>query len=139
MHLQRLIAGAPQDEIFGQQPLDVREPLVDGAAEVGDLLARPHLHGERDGARPRERAVGIAHIEEIQEARRALIVARDLDQVAQVLLVAAAATDEDVADLGLRVQLARRIDGDVLAVDLDVAARHRDVARLQHVAQLIRL
>jgi len=82
--LQRLVGSAGENQIFGQAMLDIGERLVDGFAEFADLLAGPHLNGERDGAGTLPVGLLVAPRVKIHKARRAVIAAIDLHQIAQV-------------------------------------------------------
>ena len=73
----------------------------------------------------------------IQERRRALVGARDVDQVAQVdRAVRRRDADDHVADGGRVGEEAGRIDGQVLRADFERAGGQRDVLRVEDVLQL---
>jgi len=121
-----LVRRAMQLEPLGQEPLHRGELAIDVALEVRDLRAGPHVDRERDRARPL--AAGPDEVR--QEAGRALVVAADVDQIAQVdRRPRGAGRHRDPADLVLVDELPGGVDRDVLAADLDHAAGRGDVAR----------
>jgi len=84
LDLQRLIGGAGDDQIRRQRALQLLQLIIDGFAEFLDLLAGTHVDRQRDGpaAMSYTRLIGPAVV--IQILRGALIVAADLDQVAEI-------------------------------------------------------
>ena len=130
LHLARLVRGPRQDEVGGELGPEPRQRAVHGAAEVGDLLARPHLDGEGDRGAPVPGAGGVLPVVVVQEARRALIAARDLDEIAQVDGVAGGVGGHDhAADLVLALELPRRVEGHIGVLEREDPARQGGVAR----------
>src|SRR5262249_11600897 len=129
LHLPRLVGRSRDDQVLR----DVGARRLDGAvhrrAELADLTARAHVAGEGDRARALPATLLGPSGELVEELRRRPVVARDLDELAQVRGRAGARRDdEDVADLLLALELARRVDGERLVLRLDRAARRGDVA-----------
>ena len=105
-YLQRLVRSAGDDQIVRQILLHRRQLGVDATAERVDLLPVLHLHRNRDCAAASPVAVLVRPGQVIQILRRALVSARNIDQVAQVnraLRGGRRGADDHVADL-LRIR-----------------------------------
>src|SRR5262245_30871658 len=72
---------------------------------------------------------------EIEEARRGVVAPHDIDEISQVDGTAAGDRDEDLAQLLLARELARRIDADVLAARLEDSSGERDVPVVEHLLE----
>ena len=82
-HLQWLVGGPRQHQVRGEQRGHPGEGGIHGGAEVADLPARAHLHGQGDASRPPPGAVGLARAVVVQISGW-LVATNEVHGVAQV-------------------------------------------------------
>ena len=126
LDLQRLVGGAGDDQILRQVLPDRRQLLIDALAEGVDLLAILHLDRYGHGAAAMPAAVRGQPGEVVQVARRALVAAGDIDQVAKIdrtVCGGGGGSDNDIADLLLILKFPGWIDQNVLRTDFELSRR----------------
>jgi hypothetical protein len=134
-HLQRLVGRARHHQVFGQALLNIGERRVNSRAEFVDLFTRTHLREERDGARAMPLSFGVAPVVIVQEARRIVITAHHIRDVAQVNRRAIGRGHGYVADFLFALEFAGRVDRQVFAAGFELSAGHGDIACAQDVGQ----
>src|SRR5437660_9787981 len=95
------------------------EGLIDRSAKLADLLARAHLHRQRDSARALPVALGVAPGIKVQVAWGALIGSGNVYEVTEVYWAACGrGGDQSVGDLVRVLELTGGCNEQILSLDL---------------------
>ena len=121
------------DQVLRKAGKHVGKSSVDGFIEGGDVLARPHLDAESDGAGPFPLARRIPFEMEGEVTGRVLVGARGINQVAQINRRSRGSDRyHHVAQFALAREFSGGIDGDAFPRDIELPSGKSYIAGVQY-------
>src|SRR5512138_3298907 len=79
-----LIGRARHHQVRRQEGLSLLEHAIDLGAEAGNLRSAAHMDGQGNGVRGVPAVLGVGSRVGVQQTRRILVVASDVEQVAKI-------------------------------------------------------